>query len=290
MLCLLQSVLSGQYIGQLQLPVSLPPSPGAQNTEACFELVDNPSGKEVISYLGVVRFTRLDPPQPVSVASLAADLPGPLPTGMPPPKRLQTPLTVNLPVLKPSKPGAAPVAVPAPGLNMSSGEMRWLVGPQPEKAPAPANRGKHDIKAASTGTGAVSMKASKTAKFPTPVGRPRLGPAAVPAFTAAPAMAAATGRSVSGVADDISDKRLPQHLNKLHAKLNATEEMIQVELDAYTVAAAKRQSTNGKDDASRWQQLRLEHLWPDGQHRLESMFSPYQSEGIETCDRCQPAL
>jgi hypothetical protein len=44
------------------------------------------------------------------------------------------------------------------------------------------------------------------------------------------------------------------------------------------------------DGAAAWKQLRLAQNWPDGQTRLESMYSPYQSEGIADCPLCQPRL
>lgn len=47
--------------------------------------------------------------------------------------------------------------------------------------------------------------------------------------------------------------------------------------------------------ADAWTALRLKNAWPDGQSVLESMFSPYDSEGIEECPAalhaaCQPPI
>jgi hypothetical protein len=44
-----------------------------------------------------------------------------------------------------------------------------------------------------------------------------------------------------------------------------------------------------------WTALRLKHAWTDGQSVLESMFSPYDSEGIEECPAelhaaCRPQI
>jgi hypothetical protein len=57
-------------------------------------------------------------------------------------------------------------------------------------------------------------------------------------------------------------------------------------------AADSSRSSNAEDD---WTAVRLRNGWTDGQHVLESMFSPYDSEGIEDCREelraaCRPPL
>lgn len=88
-----------------------------------------------------------------------------------------------------------------------------------------------------------------------------------------------------------------------HPFLAATAAMKRVERDAYTAAAARKakegqfvpsvrsghhSAGNSSTAQSGWDQLRQQYLWPDGQGVLESMFTPYESEGIYTCARCQP--
>jgi hypothetical protein len=87
--------------------------------------------------------------------------------------------------------------------------------------------------------------------------------------------------------------RPQQRTQELHQKLRATPRMQRVEQDAMAAAGLVPEAgsiTNRADDASGWQQLRRQHRWPDGQTRLESMYSPYHSEGIELCQECQPQL
>ncbi|WIA14034.1 hypothetical protein OEZ85_002592 [Tetradesmus obliquus] len=56
---------------------------------------------------------------------------------------------------------------------------------------------------------------------------------------------------------------------------------------------AARVSSAQVQDA--WSALRLRHAWPDGQSELESMFSPYDAEGVEECPAelhaaCRPLI
>lgn len=87
-----------------------------------------------------------------------------------------------------------------------------------------------------------------------------------------------------------------QNNSTLHANLNATSAMRTAEREAYStaaVAAAKERGYANPPAADAWSRLRSVYLWPDGQHAggpLESMFSPYDSEGIYTCAACQPKL
>jgi hypothetical protein len=87
----------------------------------------------------------------------------------------------------------------------------------------------------------------------------------------------------------------------MHPFLGATPGMKRAQRDAYAAAAARkakeglflrRESGSRNSSAalqqSSWDELRREYLWPDGQGVLESMFTPYESEGIYTCRRCQP--
>lgn len=92
-----------------------------------------------------------------------------------------------------------------------------------------------------------------------------------------------------------------------HPFLGATAGMKRVERDAYAAAAARkakegmfigrtesghrvhfRNSTAAAQQQSQWEALRREYLWPDGQGKMESLFTPYESEGIYTCSACQP--
>jgi hypothetical protein len=103
-----------------------------------------------------------------------------------------------------------------------------------------------------------------------------------------------------------------------HPFLGATAGMKRAERDAYAAAAARRAkeglflreagqpgansnsssssssssggvSTAAAGAVSPWEELRRTYLWPDGQQgQMESLFSPYESEGIYTCRLCQP--
>lgn len=93
------------------------------------------------------------------------------------------------------------------------------------------------------------------------------------------------------------DSPLEAAEEEAHPFLRATAAMKQVERDAYAAAAAgkakegQRQAEAGRrasGAAGAWEQLRQAYAWPDGQGQLESLFSPYESEGIHTCSRCQP--
>jgi hypothetical protein len=87
----------------------------------------------------------------------------------------------------------------------------------------------------------------------------------------------------------------------MHPFLGATPGMKRAQRDAYAAAAARkakeglfmRRESGSRNSSvavqqSSWDELRREYLWPDGQGVLESMFTPYESEGIYTCRRCQP--
>lgn len=39
-----------------------------------------------------------------------------------------------------------------------------------------------------------------------------------------------------------------------------------------------------------WTAVRLHYGWPDGQYVLESMWSPFATEGMESCDVCYPDI
>jgi hypothetical protein len=103
-----------------------------------------------------------------------------------------------------------------------------------------------------------------------------------------------------------------------HPFLGATPAMRAVEQDAYKQASTRsrarlaREAKEGKwlaDPSSsssssssmagnanrtqqelKWQAFRQAYGWPEGQQEMESLFSPYDSEGIDTCQRCQPEL
>jgi hypothetical protein len=89
----------------------------------------------------------------------------------------------------------------------------------------------------------------------------------------------------------------------MHPFLGATPGMKRAQRDAYAAAAARRakeglrlmgnEAGPGRNSSAvhaeaDWQQLRREYLWPDGQGVMESLFTPYESEGIYTCMKCQP--
>jgi hypothetical protein len=91
-----------------------------------------------------------------------------------------------------------------------------------------------------------------------------------------------------------------QHSKELHPNMQATPAMKQAERDAVQYAALRAKYNNAKEsanvgaanmtDAERaWQSVRKQYLWVDGQAGgMESLFSPYESEGIYTCAACQP--
>lgn len=87
--------------------------------------------------------------------------------------------------------------------------------------------------------------------------------------------------------------------NNIHKNLMQTAAMQQVEKDTYRNAALKvaagrsRESLRmaGTPPEQQWDNLRQQYGWPAGQGELlESMFSPYESEGIDSCAQCQPQL
>lgn len=90
-----------------------------------------------------------------------------------------------------------------------------------------------------------------------------------------------------------------------HPFLGATAGMKRAERDAYAAAAARKakegmfvpnesghrahsRNSSAAHQQSEWEALRRQYLWPDGQGKMESLFSPYESEGIYTCNKCQP--
>lgn len=99
-----------------------------------------------------------------------------------------------------------------------------------------------------------------------------------------------------------------------HPFLGATPAMKAVEQEAYKQASTRsrarlaREAKEGQwlaDPSSsssmagnatktqqelKWQAFRQAYGWPEGQQEMESLFSPYDSEGIDTCQRCQPEL
>jgi hypothetical protein len=70
---------------------------------------------------------------------------------------------------------------------------------------------------------------------------------------------------------------------------------------AVLAAAAADDGANGdstrisssSSSSSAWDVLRLQHGWPDGQSELESLYSPFDAEGIDACmvgEACSPAV
>jgi hypothetical protein len=100
--------------------------------------------------------------------------------------------------------------------------------------------------------------------------------------------------------DSVIDTWEEMQYKELHTHLNATPAMKQAERDAVQYAALRTRYSNAKESASvatqhltaaqrAWQSVRNEYLWVDGQEGvMESLFSPYDSEGIYTCAACQP--
>jgi hypothetical protein len=283
--CSTQSILGGQYIGTIDLPAS-----GSDKTETCFEMVGSSPNLQPAIYLGVIRFTRLESWQPVAVAAAASgnaqnsqnSKPAAArvrPGSIPPPASMRRVSAASLPVLKPNRPGAAPVAVPAPGLDMNSGEMRWLVGIQDKEAAA-ARAAKNGSK---QGKKPVEKKPAHAAGKAAAAGGARK-------VAQKPQAAAAAVRSIGS--------RQQQAIGPPGARssVRVTPRMQQAEQEAVAAAVRSAAGWRQADDSSRvdvsvrWRQVRLQHLWPDGQTRLESMYSPYHSEGIELCQECQPQL
>jgi hypothetical protein len=75
------------------------------------------------------------------------------------------------------------------------------------------------------------------------------------------------------------------------ASIDAVVPMQVAAAAAAVPAAGLQEATAPQTDAhAEWKHMRLAQNWPDGQTRLESMYSPYQSEGIADCPLCQPRL
>jgi hypothetical protein len=53
-------------------------------------------------------------------------------------------------------------------------------------------------------------------------------------------------------------------------------------------------SSSSRGSGSAWDVLRLQHGWPEGQSELESLYSPFDAEGIDACmtreEECSPAV
>ncbi|KAF8072774.1 MAP1D [Scenedesmus sp. PABB004] len=99
--------------------------------------------------------------------------------------------------------------------------------------------------------------------------------------------------SVLDTWDDLRETR------RIHANLNATAAMEQAQREAYEDAARRRAAGAAKESlavgpggakAAAWERLRSAYAWPAGQAEQESLFSPYDSEGIDACAQCQPEL
>lgn len=96
-----------------------------------------------------------------------------------------------------------------------------------------------------------------------------------------------------------------QQERQIHSNLQATAAMQQVEREAYQAAALRLAANSAKEKMGvnntratseqlaqwHWDLLRELYLWPEGQGDvLESMFTPYESEGIYSCAECQPEI
>lgn len=102
--------------------------------------------------------------------------------------------------------------------------------------------------------------------------------------------------------DSIIDTWEEMQQRELHANLRATPAMKQAEREAVQAAALKARYSQAKESMSvansnmtaaevAWQSVRKQYLWVDGQEGpFESLFTPYESEGIYTCAACQPEL
>jgi hypothetical protein len=100
--------------------------------------------------------------------------------------------------------------------------------------------------------------------------------------------------------DSVIDTWEEMQYDELHKHLGATPAMKQAERDAVQYAALRARYSNAKESASMpsqhltpgqraWQSVRKNYLWVDGQQGvMESLFSPYDSEGIYECASCQP--
>lgn len=76
---------------------------------------------------------------------------------------------------------------------------------------------------------------------------------------------------------------------KATAAMRATER--EAVREAARVHTRQQQQGDGSPEVdAAWRMLRLRNNWPDGQTRLESMFSPYHVEMIDDCRECQPEL
>lgn len=73
--------------------------------------------------------------------------------------------------------------------------------------------------------------------------------------------------------------------------LRPTPAMRQVEVNMIAAAEGRNErAATLTDPHSEWRTIRLRHNWPEGQTRLESMYSPYHAEAIADCVLCQPRL
>lgn len=286
--------------------ITLPTSDG-RPTEGCLVMESSKAkGQPVFNNLGVIRFTRLDDTgagdqTSVGIAAVAS---GPdTPVKQPGSQNDSSPVaTAQL-----SGTEFVPMATPAPGLDLE-GEYGWLTRPPFERALG--RRKTFDGSA----VGQITAVSSRHSQMH------RGGSARSEAFIR---QAAASNNSSKGAATAVHGVKGNSHrthhaatntvkhhrsrsrwalqhrlassqidVDALHPHLNATPAMKQVERDAIAAAAKAQQWRVGsqRGERDKWQDLRLRHNWPDGQHKLESMYSPYHAEGIEMCRECLPEL
>lgn len=93
------------------------------------------------------------------------------------------------------------------------------------------------------------------------------------------------GDSSTSIAKEIRRRYL-----KPTAAMRATEREALREAGRRHARQHQQGGVDVSDVSAAWQSLRLRNNWPDGQTKLESMFSPYHVEMIDECRECQPEL
>lgn len=230
-------------------------------TEACLVLVANTrAGTQVFDNLSNIRFTLEGSHGPANTREAQA---------APPPATSQV------------KKGALPSKAAMLGMQRAAQQQKAQQGPHKRSDEAPVEQSRDD---AAAGQYAVERPGSlyayewimfdseleaaeEEAMHPFLAATPAMRRAQRDAYAAAAARKAKEGHYLreAGAAGAAA------HPHMQHSRNSSSS----------TSAAALQQQ-------SQWDELRREYLWPEGQGVLESMFTPYESEGIYMCPKCQP--